>query len=955
MQTEVPIPYELQYPDQLLSISKNPRQAPQPFGTLQMSGARQIIDPQLIDELGTYRDFIKKYTGKAKGGEVDLEEEYKKANILEKKPEQGGAKIMERPNPYGLRAFETDTGYGGEMMPKTSGWAGEIPSLAKEGQVLTEVSLGGENGEPFYPMVFEGITPEQIEIVQDYEAGLREDDDPAVMAMKQLAKNKALTRMHMHQSPFKDVKMADGGSLAKTLAAPIEGYAKSAQFAKELAGKYYEGMKEDVSNLDWNAIRDIPGNIGADILGLPGDLAKLAFPYGTGVYAKGIEDQPSKLGSRRIKDELKDVGITSGKDYPFIEGTAEVFPGTAIKTVKSIPAAGKAIVKEAGRQIDTGTGLLGRNVVSPRDNIIPEVGGNFGVDFTRPSEEVIKSHKMDVMPGEQWHSWLQSNAPKAVKKELETSGTLDMLKGSKDKLTKQDVINHLWENEPRLRSKTYKPEQDHPYEVVNNADDNGYDVVDTHNGDRVLSSHSNQYDAYEAMQDFVSETHPQSKYVEYTLPGNWDEYREIVIQDKPKVWTKEKKFSTQHYPEATNPIAHLRVNHRNDVEGNPTLFIEELQSDWAQRGKKKGFGKEAEIRYDPGVEAYRAYDANGDMINLWNGKEYVVGMASKDAVKEVLKNTSYEKGIPHGPYVEDTKDWTALSIKQAIKEAIDNGKTQVAWTTGTQQAERYDLSKHLRTVYLRPTDKEGMFKLNAVDHNGENVVSKLIKEDEIEDHVGKDLANKLVNTKPIEAPPLTKEEDDLFQHYYNEGKQNLSSDDIAKFDELIKRRKDAEFDGVRRLQGLDIKVGGEGMKGYYDNIVPQVANDILKQLGSKEKVRPIKIKTKNFAESGGWTYKRLTDMDTGHVKVVDKDNNVAKLFDGPNREDNWSAAMRWQQENDPALFNEQMGFKITPEMVERIKAKGIPKHKSGGSVTKYDLEKEFKLNNIIEIPRRKHG
>jgi hypothetical protein len=213
MQTEVPIPYELQYPDQLLSISNNPRQAPQPFGTLQMSGARQIIDPQLIDELGTYRDFIKKYTGKAKGGEVDLEEEYRKANILEKKPEEGGAKIMERPNPYGLRAFETDTGYGGEMMPKTAGWAGEIPSLAKEGQVLTEVSLGGENGEPFYPMVFEGITPEQIEIVQDYEAGLREDDDPAVMAMKQLAKNKALTRMHMHQSPFKDVKMAKGGKV----------------------------------------------------------------------------------------------------------------------------------------------------------------------------------------------------------------------------------------------------------------------------------------------------------------------------------------------------------------------------------------------------------------------------------------------------------------------------------------------------------------------------------------------------------------------------------------------------------------------------------------------------------------------------------------------------------------------------------------------------------------------
>lgn len=73
-QTEVPIPYELQFPDQLLDISKNPKQAPQPFGTLQMSGARQIIDPQLIDQLGLYREFIKKYTGKKKGGSIDADD-----------------------------------------------------------------------------------------------------------------------------------------------------------------------------------------------------------------------------------------------------------------------------------------------------------------------------------------------------------------------------------------------------------------------------------------------------------------------------------------------------------------------------------------------------------------------------------------------------------------------------------------------------------------------------------------------------------------------------------------------------------------------------------------------------------------------------------------------------------------------------------------------------------------
>ena len=70
---EVPTPIDIQYPDQLLNISKNPEQAgPRSFGTLMMSGARQIIDPQHIDEIGTYRDFIKKYTGKKKGGAVKM-------------------------------------------------------------------------------------------------------------------------------------------------------------------------------------------------------------------------------------------------------------------------------------------------------------------------------------------------------------------------------------------------------------------------------------------------------------------------------------------------------------------------------------------------------------------------------------------------------------------------------------------------------------------------------------------------------------------------------------------------------------------------------------------------------------------------------------------------------------------------------------------------------------------
>jgi hypothetical protein len=72
MQSEAPIPYQLQYPDQLLEISKNPDQAPRPFGTISMGGASQINDAQHVDQISKYLEYIKKLTGKKKGGAVKM-------------------------------------------------------------------------------------------------------------------------------------------------------------------------------------------------------------------------------------------------------------------------------------------------------------------------------------------------------------------------------------------------------------------------------------------------------------------------------------------------------------------------------------------------------------------------------------------------------------------------------------------------------------------------------------------------------------------------------------------------------------------------------------------------------------------------------------------------------------------------------------------------------------------
>ena len=119
-------------------------------------------------------------------------------------PKQGGLAATNYPNPYGLRSWQDEQGnYQGQMMPKTSGWQGEIPTLT--GDVMTEQSLGGNTSdEPFYPMITQNMSPEMIKTAQEFEVGLLDPDHPDVQALMKHAREEAMRLMRQGKSPFKD-------------------------------------------------------------------------------------------------------------------------------------------------------------------------------------------------------------------------------------------------------------------------------------------------------------------------------------------------------------------------------------------------------------------------------------------------------------------------------------------------------------------------------------------------------------------------------------------------------------------------------------------------------------------------------------------------------------------------------------------------------------------------------
>ena len=67
-----------------------------------------------------------------------------------------------------------------------------------------------------------------------------------------------------------------------------------------------------------------------------------------------------------------------------------------------------------------------------------------------------------------------------------------------------------------------------------------------------------------------------------------EEAERLMLKSNLENQPKNPPFKSIHWDEPSI-LVHLRMNTRTDAEGNKVLFLEEVQSDWGQTGKKEGF------------------------------------------------------------------------------------------------------------------------------------------------------------------------------------------------------------------------------------------------------------------------------------------------------------------------------------------------------------------------------
>jgi len=153
-----------------------------------------------------------------------------------------------------------------------------------------------------------------------------------------------------------------------------------------------------------------------------------------------------------------------------------------------------------------------------------------------------------------------------------------------------------------------------------------------------------------------------------------------------------------------------------------------------------------------------------------------------------------------------------------IRYASENGFDSIAWTTGEQQADRYDLSKQVREISVSH-GKGATYDLELTMPDGETQTVRSIPESELEGTVGKDLAKKIVeDSAKWKAADVA---------YRDALKQDGTPE--PKLDELRTARDKVSMD----YSGLDLKVGGEGMAAFYDKMLPSMVNKYVKKWGGK--------------------------------------------------------------------------------------------------------------------------
>lgn len=141
--------------------------------------------------------------------------------------------------------------------------------------------------------------------------------------------------------------------------------------------------------------------------------------------------------------------------------------------------------------------------------------------------------------------------------------------------------------------------------------------------------------------------------------------------------------------EEENILAHVRLKDRVDADGKKVLFVEEIQSDWHQKGREKGYQGDL-------VETGWLAFYNGSEVGAFDNREAAEAHAEKwlremGGEGEILVEARMEplktyQAVPDAPF---RKTWHEFALKNVLRMAAEEIMTE--WPGRPESSRRSDM------------------------------------------------------------------------------------------------------------------------------------------------------------------------------------------------------------------------------------------------------------------------
>ena len=435
-----------------------------------------------------------------------------------------------------------------------------------------------------------------------------------------------------------------------------------------------------------------------------------------------------------------------------------------------------------------------------------------------------------------------------------------------------------------------------------------------------------------------------TNYKEYLLrlPPKGENRFGAIQLDNPKVYDKKKDFQYRTHFDEFNPLFHIRTKDRVSEDGRKILYVEELQSDWGQRGAGRGFkleGKQLAAAKD------KLKAVKDEVLDLKKGGVQLNGFEQEEFYKLAFPNRPPIR-IPF----KEPKDFRAkhdtnpakyYDTEGNVKEyefdySLSRMPEEFKSMTFGQYMNFNEMMRQLRKGELN--DRSLQYRASSV-LDPDDPINKFYDDKDAEflfaqldDYARKDVNQFLKNKYKVYKKALGDVEGRVPSAPFVTDRNKWTALAIKR---LIKIADEGNYDAIGFSPGkVQLERWGKSypfLVEYYDKVIPQVASKLPKSLGVSTDKVTLKIP---LEEPSGIYNPNNSNVDismNAEGKYFVNNLGYDKPLNGKffnNKQDAEDYADLIENER---MTQETFVINVTPKMKEKVKS-GIPLFGFGGAI-----------------------